>query len=96
MAERSLPDAFIAALHALSVWLTTSQVPHAMIGGVAVSLIANPRATQDIDVVIWLEEAEWETLLSDGKAMDSSRVSAMCWNSRSSRASFFCGTPAVR
>ncbi len=66
MAERSLPDAFIAALQSLAGWLTASQIPHTTIGGVAVSLIANPRATQDIDVLIWLEEAGWETLLTDG------------------------------
>jgi hypothetical protein len=43
-------------------------VPHATIGGVAVSLIAQPRATQDIDAVIWLEDARWKSLL------DSSRL----------------------
>jgi hypothetical protein len=63
MAEPFLPSAFIAALKALSDWLGAERVPHATIGGVAVSLIAQPRTTQDIDAVVWIEGSRWEALL---------------------------------
>lgn len=63
MSEAGLPTAFVDALTALADWLEAEQVPHATIGGVAVSLIAQPRATQDIDAVIWLEEDRWNPLL---------------------------------
>lgn len=64
ISEANVPSAFIAALKALSDWLETEKVPHATIGGVAVSLIAQPRATQDIDAVIWLEEDRWTLFLA--------------------------------
>ena len=67
MAESVLPTAFIATLQALADWLKAEQVPHTTIGGVAVSLLAQPRATQDIDAVIWLEENRWEALMRSGK-----------------------------
>ena len=68
MAEASLPSDFISALKALAEWFESEKVPHATIGGVAVSLIAEPRATQDIDAVIWFEENRWETLLESAAA----------------------------
>lgn len=68
MAEAGLPSAFIATLKALVDWLEAERVPHAAIGGVAVSLIAQPRATQDIDAVIWLEEARWKSLLDSSRS----------------------------
>jgi hypothetical protein len=68
MSEADLPSAFVDALKALADWLEAEQVPHATIGGVAVSLIAQPRATQDIDAVIWLEEDRWKPLLESSYA----------------------------
>lgn len=68
MSEVGLPSPFIDALKALSNWLEAEQVPHATIGGVAVSLIAQPRATQDIDVVIWIEVDRWKPLLESSHA----------------------------
>lgn len=63
MSDAGLPSTFVDALKDLAGWLEAEQVPHATIGGVAVSLIAQPRATQDIDAVIWLAEDRWKPLL---------------------------------
>ncbi|HYY55868.1 MAG TPA: nucleotidyl transferase AbiEii/AbiGii toxin family protein [Pyrinomonadaceae bacterium] len=68
MPDATLPVAFVAALEALTSWLETEHVPYTTIGGVAVSLLAQPRATQDIDIVIWLDQEKWESLLQAGKA----------------------------
>ncbi|MCI0390253.1 MAG: nucleotidyltransferase [Acidobacteria bacterium] len=67
MAADKLSDEFILALQALFEWLEAEQVPGASIGGVAVSLIAQPRVTQDIDVLVWLEESRWETFIQSGR-----------------------------
>ena len=66
MAEADLPRSFLAALRAAVDWFEGEQVPYVAIGGVAVSLLAQPRATQDIDVVIWLAEDRWEAFLQAG------------------------------
>lgn len=57
-------DALVRALAALSGWLSGAGVPYALIGGVAVSLQAAPRYTQDIDAVIWLDDAGWPDLVA--------------------------------
>lgn len=67
MTARKLSDEFIEALQALFEWLETEQVPGTAIGGIAVSLIAQPRMTQDIDAVVWLEESCWETFIESGR-----------------------------
>ncbi|MGA9995518.1 MAG: nucleotidyl transferase AbiEii/AbiGii toxin family protein [Pyrinomonadaceae bacterium] len=67
MSEESVPASFVSTLQALSDWLETERIPHITIGGVAVSLLAKPRATQDIDAVIWLEENRWEEFLRVGE-----------------------------
>ncbi len=56
MGKPDLPGGFVSALQSLTRWLEVEEIPYSTIGGVAVSLIAQPRATQDIDAVIWLEE----------------------------------------
>jgi hypothetical protein len=56
-------DALTAALAALVRWLTSEDVPYAVIGGVAVSLQAAPRYTEDIDVVIWVADDRWPALI---------------------------------
>lgn len=68
MSEPVLPETFVDALQALVNWLNAGHVPHTTIGGVAVSLLAHPRTTQDIDAVIWLDEQQWEELLRAGEA----------------------------
>lgn len=58
-----LPSRIFAALETLSRWLETEKIPHTIIGGIAVSLLTEPRATQDIDVTIWAEDISIEDLL---------------------------------
>lgn len=66
MSEQSLPQSFLTALQALTRWLDLEQVPYVLIGGVAVSLLAQPRATQDIDTVIWLAAEQWAAFVRAG------------------------------
>jgi hypothetical protein len=67
MTEHKLADEFIQALQSLFGWLEAERVPGTSIGGVAVSFLAQPRVTQDIDAVIWLEADLWESFLPSGK-----------------------------
>src|SRR5688572_18812716 len=67
MPESRLPQAFLLTLQALTEWLSAERVPYTTIGGVAVSLIAQPRMTQDIDIVIWLEEKRWADFVKSGE-----------------------------
>jgi hypothetical protein len=61
-------DALVAALAAVDRWLTAVHVPYALIGGIAVSLQASPRFTQDIDVLIWADDARWPEWLAAAPA----------------------------
>ena len=63
-----LPGSFEEALRALALWFESDEVPYTMVGGMAVSLLGQPRATQDIDVVVWLGERSWESFLSEGES----------------------------
>lgn len=56
-------DPLHGALSALAQWLESQQVPYALIGGLAVSLHAEPRFTEDIDAVIWVDDRRWPDLL---------------------------------
>jgi predicted nucleotidyltransferase len=67
MPELSLPTGFVAALLDVTRWLDTEGVPYVLIGGVSVSLLAQPRATQDIDLTVWLEQDRWEAFLRAGE-----------------------------
>jgi Nucleotidyltransferase of unknown function (DUF6036) len=64
MSSAELPSRIVAALSTLSQWLISEKIPHAIIGGIAVSLLTEPRATQDIDATIWIEDFSLETLLA--------------------------------
>lgn len=55
MSSPEFPSRIFTALTILSKWLETEKIPHTIIGGIAVSLLTEPRATQDIDVTIWAE-----------------------------------------
>ncbi len=68
MSDFTLPAAFAATLEDLATWLEKEHIPYVIIGGVAVSLLAQPRTTQDVDIVIWLNEERWESFLLAGKA----------------------------
>jgi len=60
MTDQPLPGDLATALRDLKEWLEESDVPYSIIGGVAVSLIAEPRATQDIDALAWLDSGKWQ------------------------------------
>lgn len=67
MFEGPLPQQFIAALRDLESWFEQANVPHTLLGGIAVSLIAQPRATRDIDACIWVERELWPALIDSGR-----------------------------
>lgn len=62
-----LPHSFEEALRALARWFESDGVPYTTVGGLAVSLLGRPRATQDIDVVVWLGERPWESFVRAGE-----------------------------
>jgi predicted nucleotidyltransferase len=55
MPESKPPGDLLDVLSSLVRWLNHQQVPYAIIGGVAVSMVAQPRATQDIDAVVSID-----------------------------------------
>ena len=63
-----LSGSFEEALRSLALWFESEEVPYTTIGGMAVSILGQPRATQDIDVVVWLGERSWEAFLSAGES----------------------------
>jgi predicted nucleotidyltransferase len=66
--SRKLPNVMADALRNLTDWLASENIPQTIIGGVAVALVAQPRVTQDIDAVLWLDTAEVEPFLQTGAA----------------------------
>ena len=61
-----LPNPLANALTDLTAWLEGEQIPHAVIGGVAVSLISQPRMTDDLDAIISCDTDQLESLLQKG------------------------------
>lgn len=53
----------LAAIRAATTWLAASEVPHAIVGGVAASLHGKPRVTKDVDLVALAEDSTWSALL---------------------------------
>jgi hypothetical protein len=53
-----------AALAEVSSLLDSLQVPYMLIGGLAVAAWGEPRATLDIDVSVWIEQAQLEATLA--------------------------------
>jgi predicted nucleotidyltransferase len=68
MAEPATPADLLPALSSLSQWLKDENVPYAIIGGVAVSLNAQPRLTADIDAIIWLDLDRANDLVKSAQA----------------------------
>ena len=64
--KTEIPDEIVVVLQDLLRWLEVTQTPYATIGGVAVSLIAGARATQDVDAVLWLDIDELESFVQSG------------------------------
>ena len=58
---------FEDVLKDLLLWFQDSPGEFLIIGGIAVSLLARPRTTQDIDVLSMLDESQWECFLKTGR-----------------------------
>jgi hypothetical protein len=61
-----LPPRIVRALQALIQWVSAEQIPYSVIGGVAVAFVAEPRLTQDIDSLVWLDFERWPSFLVSG------------------------------
>jgi hypothetical protein len=67
MSEPQLPDGLLRVLASLTEWFKNQHVSYAIIGGAAIGFLAQPRATQDIDAVTWLDLAETPGFVESGK-----------------------------
>ena len=61
-----VPAALLAALADLVRWLDAAKMPSMVIGGVAASVLGQPRLTQDVDALAFLPEADWANALAAG------------------------------
>ncbi len=59
-----VPATLLAALADLMKWLDAANMPSMIIGGVAASLLGQPRLTQDVDALAILPEGEWANAVS--------------------------------
>lgn len=57
------PKDILLVLSSLAEWFSDQNVSYAIIGGVAIGLIAQPRETQDIDAVAWIDLIDLPILL---------------------------------
>lgn len=62
-----MPAPLGAALADLLKWFKANRTNGVIIGGIAVSLIADPRTTRDIDAMVWLDTDVLEHFLLIGK-----------------------------
>lgn len=68
MNER-VPKLFVTALADLTQWLEEAGVPAMIIGGIAVSILSRPRATNDIDALaIAPNDDQWGQLLDSARS----------------------------
>lgn len=63
-----LANPLMDSLRDLSAWLEAEKIPYAIIGGVAVAIVAQPRMTKDIDVAISLDPGRLESFLETASA----------------------------
>jgi len=68
--KKPLDQAYLRALQALTKLMESTKTPYAAIGGLAVTLIAKPRFTEDIDAVVWLERKVWADMLEQARLYD--------------------------
>ena len=59
-----VPATLLAALADLMKWLDATNMPSMVIGGVAASVLGQPRLTQDVDALAILPEGEWANAVS--------------------------------
>ncbi len=65
--KRPLDHAYLTALRALTELLESTRTLYVIVGGLAVTLIAKPRFTEDIDAVVWLEPEVWPDMLEQAR-----------------------------
>jgi hypothetical protein len=70
MSEPQLPQTLLRVLSSLAEWFRDQHVPYAIIGGAAIGFLAQPRATQDIDAVTWLDLADMAGFVKSGARFD--------------------------
>lgn len=58
------PKDILSVLSSLAGWFSDQNVSYAIIGGVAIGLIAQPRETQDIDAIAWIDLIDLPVLLT--------------------------------
>jgi len=59
-----VPATLLGALADLMKWLDAGNIPSMIIGGVAASVLGQPRLTQDVDALVILSEGEWANAVS--------------------------------
>jgi hypothetical protein len=59
----------LTVLSKLAAWFRTEAAPWAVIGGVAASLLGNPRPTRNIDALVNLSERRWARFLKAGERL---------------------------
>lgn len=57
------PSTLLHALRDLVTWFASENIAGVIIGGVAVSILARPRVTRDIDAVVLVDENVWDEFL---------------------------------
>lgn len=66
-------EGLLAAIRAATTWVAASEVPHAIVGGVATSLHGKPRVTKDVDLVALAEDSTWSALLESARKQDTAK-----------------------
>jgi predicted nucleotidyltransferase len=66
MALARVPGPLLQAIAAVTAWLREADVPAAVIGGVAASLLGRPRVTKDVDLVALAQDSDLPRLLTLG------------------------------
>jgi predicted nucleotidyltransferase len=61
-------DLPMACLRDLLRWTKAQKVPAVVVGAVAASLLGRPRTTQDVDLLVLLDENRWEEFIASGRA----------------------------
>ena len=66
MSEPQLPKSLLRVLASLTEWFKDQHVSYALIGGAAIGFLGQPRATQDLDAVTWLDLSETPGFVKSG------------------------------
>ena len=67
MSKSEPPRDLLDVLLSLVRWFNHQKVSYTIIGGIAVGMVAQPRATQDIDAVVWMDLDEADSFLNSAK-----------------------------